>query len=234
MPNDSSDQIAKLQAELDEITRREAAFRLKTVKDFFHIEAEHRQMKQKFEEQKAYIHQLHLERNALKEKLHEARLDTENLSWKLHETERDASALRSLKQSFAWSFVSGLAKRPRGLQAAVPAADFTYHLYESPYRVYRDKSFTLTGWLVPKDGRAVTGIRIRVDEKTYLGQHGREEPEVIAKLGSQPQNPKPGFSVTFDTPAGRHAWALEAQIENGDWFTVLLIPIWCEPRQASS
>ena len=230
----SSDQVSKLQAELDELTRREATFRLKTVKDFFAIEAKQRELTKKIEEQNSYIHQLHVERIEARKGLQTVHNDVEVFTWKLHALEREAGALAALKQSFVWPLVSSFAKKPAPLEPAVPAKEFSYFLHTSPYRLYRAAQFTLRGWLVPKDGQPATAVRVRVDNKTFHGQLGREEPEVIAQLGPQPNNPKPGFEITFDTPAGKHVFSLEAQVANTDWYTVLFLPIWCQPEPLPS
>lgn len=232
MATESADELSKLKSELDEISRREATFRLKTVKDFFAIEAKHRELQTKLEQKDVYIHQLHLERDELRKAVQAARADVEAFTWMAYSNERDASALQSLRQSFVWPLVSGFARRPPAITPAVPPKEFTYFLHTSPYRLYRSTHYTLRGWAVPKDGQPITGLRARVDAKTYTGQIGREEPEALAQLGPQANNPRPGFEVTFETPEGRHAFAMEAQIANGDWFTILSTPIWCKPDSA--
>jgi hypothetical protein len=111
----------------------------------------------------------------------------------------------------------------------VPAGDFIYYLHTPPFRLYRAASFTLRGWALPRDGRAITGIRVRLAGREFLGEIGREEPGVIAQHGAQPANPHPGFAVEFATPAGRHELSLEAQLEHREWRSILTTPIWCQP-----
>ena len=50
-----------------------------------------------------------------------------------------------------------------------------------------------------------------------------------ARMLSLDPNPQPGFEVTFDTPPGRHRLALEAQLEDGEWRSILNVPVWCRP-----
>jgi hypothetical protein len=105
---------------------------------------------------------------------------------------------------------------------------FTYYLHTSPFRVYRDKAFTLRGWAWPEDGGSVTGIRANLDGRTFAGRLGLEEPEVIARYGPQPANPRPGFEITFETPPGRHLLAIEAEVAHAGWRTIMRTSIWCE------
>jgi hypothetical protein len=63
----------------------------------------------------------------------------------------------------------------------------------------------------------------------FVGRLGLAEPEVIARYGPQPANPNPGFEITFDTPPGRHLLAIEAQVANAEWRSVMCTSIWCEP-----
>jgi hypothetical protein len=126
---------------------------------------------------------------------------------------------------------SGSGPARRGSRSA-NGAPFTYYLYTSPFRIYREPSFTIKGWAWPTDGRAVTGIRANLDGRLFAGRHGLEEPEVIGRYGPQPFNPLPGFEVTFDTPAGRHVLGIEAQLAGSEWRTILCTTIWCEPGAA--
>ena len=108
---------------------------------------------------------------------------------------------------------------------------FTYYLHTSPFRIFREDSFTLRGWAWPQDGRSITAIRINLSGRTFIGRTGIEEPEVIARYGAQPANPRPGFEVTFETLPGRHYLSLEAQIDGGEWLWIVKTSIWCEPAR---
>jgi hypothetical protein len=74
-------------------------------------------------------------------------------------------------------------------------------------------------------------VRINLDGRLFMGRHGLEEPEVIARYGEQPANPRPGFEVRFETPPGRHQLSLEAEIERTDWRWIVRTSIWCEPQR---
>lgn len=223
-----------MRAELDEVIRREVSFRLKTVKDFFAIEAKSRELEKSADEKNAYIHQLHVERLQLRKTIQEAYADLEAFTWMLQSSERDAESFTQLKKSAFWPIIQTLIpKQRRNATEVVPPGDFNYYLHTSPYRLYRDDHFTLRGWALPKNDAAVSAIRVRVDDKTYYGTCGLPEPEVLREHGSQPKNPQPGFTVTFDTPEGRHAFSLEAQLNHQTWFTVLAAPIWCRKNKAA-
>jgi hypothetical protein len=237
---------AALQAELDAVKRREASFRVKMVQEFLDRG-----------ERNTYLHTLREERAALVRRGQEASADLEALTRKLEALTRSleveaaaAAALRSelaaIKGSAPWKLAAPLraiarAFAPEGPPAAsaradeparADGADFTYYLHTSPFRIYRERSFTIRGWAWPADGRAVTAIRANVDGRLFAGRHGLEEPEVIARYGAQPSNPLPGFEVAFDTPAGRHVLGIEAQLAGSEWRTIMCTTIWCEPGAA--
>jgi len=236
-PEDPNLRIAALQAELDEVKRREAAFRAKMVNEFLDRG-----------ERNSYIHILRGERAALVKREQEAFADLELLTRKL-EAEGDRAAaleaeLEAIKRSRAWRLSAPLralerkfaADSPPRTAAGGPASPpaqggvFTYYLHTSPFRIYRDATFTLRGWAWPQDGRAVTAVRINLDGRLFVGRHGLEEPEVIERYGPQPANPRPGFEVSFETPPGRHLLSLEAQIDSSEWRSIVTTSIWCESR----
>jgi hypothetical protein len=243
---DPGGSAAALQAELDAVKRREASFRVKMVHEFLDRG-----------ERNTYLHTLREERAALVKRGQEASADLEVLTRKLEalsldlEAEaRKAAEMRSelgrIKGSLSWRLAAPLRAIGRMFSpeqaaagAAAAAGDarpdgaaFTYYLHTSPFRIYRGPAFTLKGWAWPEDGRAVTGVRARVDARLFDGRTGIEEPEVIARYGPQPSNPLPGFEVTFETPAGRHLLGLEAQLAGSEWRTIMCTTIWCEPGPA--
>ncbi len=242
-PGDSGPREAALLAELDAVKRREASFRVKMVQEFLDRG-----------ERNTYLHTLREEKAALAARGQEASADLEALTRKLEELTRRledesraaaaaAAELASIRGSAAWKLGAPLravarmfspAAAPAPSQPAGPppraeGAPFTYFLHTSPFRVYRESSFTIRGWAWPADGRAVTGIRANVDGRLFEGRHGLEEAEVIARFGPQPSNPLPGFEVTFETPAGRHVLGIEAQLAGSEWRTIMCTTIWCEP-----
>jgi hypothetical protein len=245
-PDGTVPREAALQAELDAVKRREASFRVKMVQEFLDRG-----------ERNTYLHTLREEKAALVKRGQEASADLEALTRKLEDAARSleagaaaAAALRSelsaIKGSAAWKLAAPIRAvarmfSPEAAPAAAPragdparanGAPFTYYLYTSPFRIYREPSFTIKGWAWPTDGRAVTGIRANLDGRLFAGRHGLEEPEVIGRYGPQPFNPLPGFEVTFDTPAGRHVLGIEAQLAGSEWRTILCTTIWCEPGAA--
>ena len=184
-------------------------------------------------ERNTYLHTLREERAALIRRDQEASADLEILTRKIEEAEaRIASLEVQLEQAAAapkgrWGKPAQSPVPPA--RPPVPGAPFTYYLHTSPFRIYRDSAFTLKGWAWPEDGRAVTAVRVDLDGQLFTGKLGIEEPEVVARYGVQPQNPKPGFEVTFATPPGRHTFSLEAQLGNSEWRTIMRTTIWCEP-----
>jgi len=236
-PEDPGLRIAALQAELDEVKRREAAFRARMVNEFLDRG-----------ERNTYLHVLREEKAALARREQEASADLELLTRKL-EAEGDRAAaleaeLSRAKSSWAWRLGAPMRALERILGAdppqrtpagpANPPAEggvFTYYLHTSPFRIYREPTFTLRGWAWPQDGRAVTAVRINLDGRLFVGRHGLEEPEVIARYGPQPANPRPGFEVPFETPPGRHLLSLEAQIDSSEWRSIMTTSIWCESKR---
>jgi hypothetical protein len=228
MSADTTQDTATLLAELQAARLREASFRVTTVQDFL-----------AHGERNTYANALRDERSALLLRAQEASRDVEALTRRLEATSSRAAALEAelaeIKSSLAWrtARLLGPASKPQskpGPAGVTPAKGgvFTYYLHTSPFRIYREPVFTLRGWAWPDGGEAVTAIRANLDGRLFAGRLGIEEPEVIARYGPQPANPKPGFEVTFDTPAGRHQLALEAQVGGAEWRTIIATAIWCE------
>ena len=139
------------------------------------------------------------------------------------------SRIAALRQQTAWQRLKKAPPRPAPVAApapAVPGLDARYFLHNSPYRFLRDVAFTLRGWAWPEDGRAVTGVRVRIDGEPHAGTWGLPEAEALRVHGDQPRNPLPGFSVEFPTPAGRHNLALDLELGTEGWFVILQTPIW--------
>ncbi len=104
---------------------------------------------------------------------------------------------------------------------------FRYFIRNSPFRVYREATFTLEGWALPEDGATVTGLRARVDSAVFFGTYGVEEPLVPEWHNIQANNPLPGFKIIIDVPAGHHQLSLEAQLNGKSrWHSFLVLPIW--------
>jgi hypothetical protein len=236
-PEEPNQRAAALQSELDAVKRREAEYRANMVQEFLDRG-----------ERNTYLHTLRQERAALVRREQEAFGDLEFLVRKLEaEGERSAELEGQLGRtwnSLSWRLTAPLRalgrvfSRGPGPAAPGPAqpggvegAVFTYYLHTSPFRVYRGDSFTLRGWAWPQDGRAITAVRVSLDGKAFIGRHGLEEPEVVAKHGVQTANARPGFEITFETPPGRHQLSLEAQLEGSEWRWIMRTSIWCEPAR---
>ena len=221
-------EVAALKAELEAVKRREASYRAKMVHEFLDRG-----------ERNTYLHTLREERAALVKRVQEASSDIEILTRKLEaatgESEKLAAQLAAIRRSLGWRLARLFGPEPSPVAAPRAPANppsqggvFTYYLHTSPFRIYRETSFTLRGWAWPEDGGSVTAIRANVDGRLFAGRIGIEEPEVIERYGPQPANPKPGFEVSFETPPGRHLLAIEAQVGGADWRTILCTSIWCE------
>jgi hypothetical protein len=229
MSDDPEQHAAALQAELDALKRREAEFRAKMVHEFLDRG-----------ERNTYLHTLREERAALVRREQEASSDLEALTRKLEAAIQKADSLQteleSIKGSIGWRLARMFGPAPKAppppvspKNAPAQGGPFTYYLHTSPFRLYRGSAFTLKGWAWPEGGGSIVAIRVNLDGRVYAGRIGLEEPEVIARYGPQPSNPKPGFEITFDTPPGRHFLALEAQVADTGWSTIMCTSIWCEP-----
>jgi uncharacterized small protein (DUF1192 family) len=225
-PGGTDPRIAALEDELQRVKRREAEYRVKMVKEFLDRG-----------ERNTFLHILQHERAALIRREQEASADLEILTRKLEDAEaRIASLEAEIKAAAApkprWGkpVAKPIAAPEVAPRPMVPGAPFTYYLHTSPFRIYRDQAFTLRGWAWSEDGRPMTAVRVDLDGKLYPGRIGIDEPEVVARYGARAQSPKPGFEITFETPAGRHAFSLEAQLAGEEWRSVMRTTIWCDPR----
>jgi hypothetical protein len=232
-PQEQDPRIAALEAEVEAVRRRDAEFRAHMVQEFLDRG-----------ERNTYLHTLREQLAALRKREQEFSADLEILTRKLEAEGARADALAAqlgrIKSSLFWKLHSPFL--PRSLKETTPAAPslegpsaegaaFTYYLHTSPFRIYREPAFTLRGWAWPQDGRAVTGIRVNLGGRLFDGRVGIEEPEVIARYGPQAANPRPGFEITFETPAGRQSLGLEAQLAGTEWRSIMRTTIWCEPAQ---
>jgi hypothetical protein len=222
--------IAALQAELDAVKRRDAEFRAHMVHEFLDRG-----------ERNTYLHTLREQLAALRKRDQEFSADLEILTRKLEAEGARANSLATqldrIKHSLFWRMHSPFIPRdmkeppvaaPSSGGPGVEGAAFTYFLHTSPFRIYREPAFTLKGWAWPSDGRAVTAVRVNLSGRLFEGRIGIEEPEVIARYGPQPANPRPGFEVAFETPAGRQSLSLEAQLGGSEWRSIMRTTIWCE------
>jgi hypothetical protein len=233
-PDDPNLRIAALTAEIDDVKRREAAFRAKMVNEFLDRG-----------ERNSYLHVLREELAGLLRRQQEAFADMELFTRMLEAEGQEKAALEveleGIRRSWLWRLCAPLrasGSSPRAGSPVPPGGSpvkggvFTYYLHTSPFRIYREPTFTLRGWAWPQDGRAVSAIRVDLDGRLFVGRHGLEEPEVIERHGPQPANPRPGFEVTFETPPGRHLLSLEAQLEPSEWRSIMKTSIWCVPPGA--
>jgi hypothetical protein len=227
MPNTLPDEPAQLRAALGEALRREAALRESTTREFLELQARLQPLTTVIGERGRIIEELKQRELALRFEVEQATADLEAFSWMLQDMEK-ARAKAEARTPAGWlRALLATGRKPAG--ARTPAGDFSYHLTTSPFRLYRAETFTLRGWAVPRDHRAVTAIRARLAGREFAGRHGLPAPEAAATAGAAATHPAPGFEVTFDTPPGRHRLALEAQLEGREWRSILEIPVWCRP-----
>lgn len=225
--SDESAEASALRAELEIVRRREAEFRAKMIHEFLDRG-----------ERNTYLHVLREERAALIKREQEASGDLEILTRKIESADARIASLQARIEAAGrpwWKRLLGDGEPVSQASPQSPGVDgapFTYYLHTSPFRIYREPAFTMRGWAWPDDGRPVTAVRVDIDGRTFVGRYGIEEPEVVARHGLQAANPRPGFEVTFETPPGRHALSLEAQLGGSDWRSIMRTSIWCEPGPA--
>jgi hypothetical protein len=243
---------AELARELAQVQDRDAAYRLKVAADFLVLQRQLVDQRTRIDElsdelgrRNTYIHELHGTRQEWEQREQQLHDDIAHFVQRLAEATDEAERLREqlerVRNSWGWSLLAPLRQLQKWRQRAAPArtiqvgpasADFVYYLKMSPFRRFRERTFTLRGWAFPHDGRAVTAVRARVDQQEFLGVHGLEEPDVVAQYAPA-NNPHPGFEVTFATPPGRHLLSLEAQLEHRVWVCILRTPFWCDLPPAS-
>lgn len=245
----STSESQRLSEQLDEVSRREAWLRVKVAQDFLTLQTQVKAYREKVQAlsdelgaRNTYVHELHLEREERIQREHARWADLEAFAAMLHAAEDERDALRSevaaMRSAWGWKWCAplrslqhklGAAKKARPAKTPdFPGGDFLYYLHTPVFRVYRERAFTLRGWVLPRDGREITAIRVRLGDTGIeaMARRGLEEPDVIREHGAQPKNPQPGFEVEFPTPPGRHPFRLEAQLENREWRTILRTPIW--------
>lgn len=226
------EELKRLKDLFDEATRREARFRLDVAQDFLTRQTLAEAQVKTLAERDAYIHQLHLEQLAAREALQAAHADVEIFTWMLQESEKVRNRLQGVEQSWSGRLstplrllekvLKGSATFPRDL----PSDDFVYHLHTSPFRIYREDKFTFRGWAFLRDGRKISAVRVRINEGIFPGRYGLREPEIVARHHLPADRPPPGFEIEFSTTPGRHWLRLEAQVETGEWRSILNMPIW--------
>jgi hypothetical protein len=178
----------------------------------------------------ATIHRLNVENARDRIKVARAHSDVETMTFWLEGAVKRAAyfkrrTLGGLFRRLLGPTTSAKPKENSG-EMAFPPQSFRYFLRNSPYRIYREPTFTLEGWAVPENGAPVTALRARVDDQEFLGTYGVEESFVPEWHGLQANNPLPGFKIIVETPPGRHRLAIEAQLGDGKWHALFNIPIW--------
>ncbi len=227
MPAPNQDELPQLRTRLEEALQREAALRESTTRELLELHARLQPLTAVIGERGRAIEDLKQRELALRLELEQATADLEALVWMLQDMEQ-AKFKADARTPAGWlqALIGPGRKAP---ESRTPPGDFIYHLTTSPFRVYRAEAFTLRGWAFPRDHRAVTAIRARIAGREFAGRHGLSVPEAVAPPGAAAKNPHPGFEVTFATPPGRHRLALEAQIADGEWRSILDVPVWCRP-----
>jgi len=251
MPDSRSPLPHSLSDSAEEIALREAWFRAQTVLEFLDFKKtikilaqENEQLRAQMVERDTQIHLLNLARLEDSNRLNASFKDLEDFTFLLQAAEDQQSVLRQKWDSFRSSFSGKLlqplaaaeqavrdwgSKPRRPATQPVPAAHFTYYLYTPPYRIYRESSFLLRGWVFLERGeKKIETVRVRIDDREFPGKYGLEAPDAVAQNAAV-SNLRPGFEVRFDTPPGRHQFALEAHVAEEGWRSILTHPIWVMP-----
>ena len=222
--NPEPDPIRRLEDLLEESHLREGEFRLKGAQEALAAAAHLDELNRALAKRDGRVHDLNLAAAARDRYVHELHLAAIALRGEIQ-------ALHADLEEFTWMLEAAGAREPAPpTPPDLPGTPFAYHLQASPFRIHRGDSFTMRGWAFPEDGRAVTAVRARVDDRVFPGTWGLEEPEAAARPGALPGNPRPGFEVSVATPPGRHRLRLEACLDPGGWVSILSVPIWCRPR----
>jgi len=218
------DPVRRLENLLEESHLREGEFRLKGAQDALAAAARLDELNRAVAERDGRVHELNLAATTRDRYVHELHLAAIALR-------EEIRALHADLEEFTWMLeAAGARETAPPTSPDLPGTGFAYHLQTSPFRIYRGDGFTMRGWAFPEDGRAVTAVRARVDDRVFPGTWGLEEPEAAARPGALPRNPRPGFEIVLGTPPGRHRLRLEACLEPGGWVSIVSLPIWCRPR----
>lgn len=101
---------------------------------------------------------------------------------------------------------------------ALPSLTARYHFYTSPYRLFREPSFTFRGWVRLDDNRPVLAVRSTLDGQAHLATTGLADAEAGGLYG---------FTVTVPLTPGHHTLAFDAQLaDSAAWATFLALPLW--------
>jgi len=253
LSSESTTDPANLARQLDEVTRRDAEFRLKTIQRFRELDEQLRSTRERMEalslelgERNTYIHQLHVEQDATRNEFARIHDDLATYSQWLAAAEDETAALRAklerIRTSWAWRYGTPL----RVLQRLFGASDrgtappppvitidssLVYYLHTSPFRIFRERTAALRGWVYSKEPSPITAVRARVGALEFIGRHGLPEPETAAvhRLAGGPHE-RPGFEIPLTLAPGRQLLVLEAQIDHREWRAFLATPVWVEPR----
>lgn len=234
--------LSEVDKQLQEVLDREVSFRLQAIHDaraasarIKDLEEELEKTRQELGRRNTYIHQLHSGQEAEQAAREELIRDLGEYSQMLQQAENERLKLerRAHRWSEGFAVFGRAAKTLLGahqpkspLAPFAPPGDLTYYLYTSPYRIFRGTQATLRGWCYSPDGRQVTALRARLDDREYPGKWELEDPEVLKVHTTLPQNARPGFEVDFPTPPGRHLLSIEVCLDHRDWRSLFVTPIW--------
>lgn len=76
----------------------------------------------------------------------------------------------------------------------------------------------IRGWLLSRDGTAITSVRIQLGSQTYQATCGLERPDVATAHASNPHALRSGFQLDYKLPPGSaQTVIIEAAAQGGDW-----------------
>lgn len=97
---------------------------------------------------------------------------------------------------------------------------------EGPVRGYSAVShFVVRGWCYERTGIPVRAVRLTCAGRTFPGTYGHDRLNLFAALGGSPVEAQLGFEVPVALGTPQAACALEAQLSDGTWYSVLTLTL---------
>lgn len=82
------------------------------------------------------------------------------------------------------------------------------------------REITITGWALPLEGSAISGIRLKGRKGEYRARRKQLRPDVASRFPAHPNALFSGFTCTLKAPYGRSEFQIECKLEGEGWARV--------------
>ena len=136
--------------------------------------------------------------------------------------------LEALKSAWWWKLIKPLWRDLGGETAdavatAAGGGRLAWAMDEPKSWEVQNEEVLLRGWCFAQEGDAISGLRAKVNGKTFYARYGLPRPDVTENLGAPERDPACGYEIAARLPLGTSIVLLEAISQGGDWERILQV-----------